>query len=129
MLMQPDQPVQTPPTIQTPMPTDQASSPLQSTSMSPVPTETSKKHSSMLKGLMVFVVVVLLLGIGYIGYQNYSANNLEKSIGSLQPTPVAIKPTPAEPTANWIERKFEKLGLTFKAPADLTMEESEESSG
>ena len=125
--MQPDQSIQMPPATQTQVaPTDQTPLPLQST---PTP-QPPKKYSSVLKGLVILVVLGLLGGVGYIGYQSYSATYLAESISSPQPTPTTTsKPTPADPTANWVERKFEKLGLTFKAPADLTMEESEESSG
>lgn len=122
MLMQPDQPLQTPPSPQSQISSEHVILSPQPISASPLSTGVPKKSSPMLKVLGVLVILGLLGGLGYFGYQRYVSS---QQIADLT-TPPVIPPTPhPDPTANWTERKFEKLKLTFQAPSDLTMEESE----
>ncbi len=121
--MQTDQPTQPSSSIPEQMPTETPLS-LQPTSSQPTPVGKQKKSFPVLKVLTTLVILGLLASLGYFGYQNYTSSKQTPVLTATpQPTPTS---TPnSDPKANWTERKFEKFKLTFKAPPDLTIGESE----
>jgi len=51
------------------------------------------------KGLMIFVIVLVLLAVGVVGFVIYKSNSMSKSPISVEPTPTPDAQVIVEPTA------------------------------
>ncbi|MCX6793645.1 MAG: hypothetical protein NTY06_00905 [Candidatus Gottesmanbacteria bacterium] len=86
----------------------------------PIMSTPAKPKSSLLTG---FIVIILLLFLGAVGFLVYQNRQLKQQISHVQPTPTPlITPiTTPDPTANW--KTFTLNEIIFRYPPNWTNQE------